>query len=260
MPGTLSRISIPEITLTGYLIHMISKTLESSPGSRLSVSMYSSLGGHLRFTGEHLSDSSQRHNIVPYKHRTTSVPNYPKCPNHSRIYCELYCEKCDIPVCSTCISSGKRKGHDLLEVLQKLSLKRKDLEKDLKKFVNGIYPAYEEIASDIKSEKHNLEIHYKKLRTAVSKQGEDWHREIKIIVHKQKPEIDEMKAKHLAVINKQENEIKRKISELRRNILNMIKILHSNDVSLTSTNKSKNAEFRSLSPKLNFFITKFLSS
>ncbi|XP_062588316.1 uncharacterized protein LOC134249994 [Saccostrea cucullata] len=202
--------------------------------------------------GEHLSDSSKRHNVVPYKHRTTTPNlNYPNCPNHTQKHCELYCKKCDIPVCSTCISSGKHHGHEFKDILQKLSFMKEIFKTDLKELEKRILPTYEEISSDLYSEKVKLEKHYEKLTSAVTKQGEDWHREINIIVNKQKSEIDEMKAKHLAAVNKQENEIKQITSEVKQSIFDLKKILDSNDVSLTSGYKSRNAEFISLPPKVN---------
>ncbi|XP_062577071.1 E3 ubiquitin-protein ligase TRIM71-like [Saccostrea cucullata] len=206
--------------------------------------------------GEHLSDSSKRHNVVPYKHRT-STPNYIKCPNHTQKHCELYCETCDIPVCSTCISSGKHKGHDLSDALQKLSSKTNDLQKDLKELEEKIYPKYKEIALDLNSEKVNLEKHYEKLTTAVTKQGEGWQREINIIVNKQKSKIDEMKTKHLAALNKQEKEIKQITSYVKQCIVDLKKILHSNDVPLTSAYKSRNDEYRRLPPKVNVTLPSF---
>ncbi|XP_062610801.1 uncharacterized protein LOC134272600 [Saccostrea cucullata] len=252
--------------------------------------------------GEHLSDSSKRHNVVPYRHRT-STPNYPKCPNHTQKHCELYCEKCDIPVCSNCLSSGKHKGHDLLDALQKLSSKTKDLENDLEELEEKIYPKYKEmtlghsfyifrdvpfersfklflflfchhpmdilaekirkpkdkitLALDLNSEKVNLEKHYKKLTTAVTKQGEDWHRDINIIVNKQKSEIDEMKSEHLAALNKQEKEIKQITSDVKQSIVDLKKILDSNDVSLTSAYKPRNAQFRRLPPRANTSLPSF---
>ncbi|XP_062604333.1 uncharacterized protein LOC134266115 [Saccostrea cucullata] len=208
--------------------------------------------------GEHLSDSSKRHKVVPYKHRT-SIPNinYPKCPNHTQKHCELYCEKCDIPVCSTCISSNKHNGHNLTDILQNPSFIKEIFNKDLKELEKIIYPTYEEIALDLNSEKLNLEKHYEKLTTAVTKQGEDWHREIDIIVNKQKSEINDMKTKHLAALNKQENEIKQTTSDVKQSILDLKKILDTNDVSLTSAYKSRNAEFRSLPPKVNVSLPSF---
>ncbi|XP_061195423.1 uncharacterized protein LOC133203674 [Saccostrea echinata] len=205
---------------------------------------------------EHLSDSSQRHNVVPYKDRT-STPNYPKCQNHTQKHCELYCEKCDIPVCSTCISSGKHKGHDKSDILVKVSFKTKNLEKDLIELEKRIYPAYEEIALDLNFEIVNLEKHYEKLKTAVTKQGEDWHLEIDIIVNKLKSEIDEMKNKQLAALKEQENEIKQKTLEQKQSVFDLKKILDSNDVSLISMYKSRNAEFRRLPPKVDIALPSF---
>ncbi|XP_062617750.1 uncharacterized protein LOC134279370 [Saccostrea cucullata] len=206
--------------------------------------------------GEHLSDFSKSHNVVPYKHRT-SAPYYPKCPNHIQKHCELYCDKCDIPVCSTCISSGKHKGHNLSDALWKLSSKRNDLQKDLKELEVKIYPTYKEITLDLNTEKVNLEKHYEKLISAVTKQGEDWHREINILVNKQKSEFDEMKKRHLTVLNKQEKEIKQTTSDVKHCIVELKKILDSNDVSLTSAYKSRNDKFRSLPPRVHVKLSSF---
>ncbi|XP_062570091.1 uncharacterized protein LOC134232163 [Saccostrea cucullata] len=206
--------------------------------------------------GKHLSNSSHRHNVVPYKHRT-STPNYPKCPNHNHKHCELYCEKCDIPVCSACISSGKHKGHDFSDALQKLSSKTKALENALEELERKIYPTYEEIKLDVDSEIVHLEKHYEKLTTAVTKQGEHIHKEINIIVDKRKTEIIEMKFKHLAALHKHENDITHNTSDIKQSIIELRKILDSNDVSLTLAYKSRNAEFRSLPPKFNVSIPSF---
>ncbi|XP_062600873.1 uncharacterized protein LOC134262495 [Saccostrea cucullata] len=95
------------------------------------------------------------------------------------------------------------------------------LNNDFKELEKRICPTYEEIALDLNSERLNLEKHYEKLTTAVTKQGEDWHREINIC------------------------------------ILDLKKLLDSNDVSLTSAYKSRNAESRSLPPKINATLPSF---
>ncbi|XP_062595046.1 tripartite motif-containing protein 2-like [Saccostrea cucullata] len=198
--------------------------------------------------GQHLSDSTKNHRVVPYAERTAG-PNNPKCSKHSK-NCELYCEQCDLPVCSMCISSGKHKGHHLSDVLQDLSYKIEDLEKELKELETRIRPKYDEIATGIKTKKDNLETYYRILSTAITKQGEDWHREINIIVNKQKSEIDEMKIKHLAALNKQEKEILQITAKVNQCILDLKKILDSNEVSLDSAYKSRNTEFRRLPPEV----------
>ncbi|XP_062595631.1 uncharacterized protein LOC134256979 [Saccostrea cucullata] len=204
--------------------------------------------------GEHLSDSLKRHNVVPYKHRT---PNYPKCPEHTQKYCELYCEKCDIPVCSTCISSGKHDGHKLKDILERPGLIKEILKRDLEDLEEIIYPTYAEIASDLNSEKLSMEKHYDKLTTAVTKQGEDWHNEINDIVKKQKSEIEEMRSKSLAVLNKKGREIEQILSDVKESLFNLKKILNSNDDSLASAYKSRNAEFRNLPHKVHISFPSF---
>ncbi|XP_062621753.1 uncharacterized protein LOC134283311 [Saccostrea cucullata] len=207
--------------------------------------------------GEHLSDSSKRHNVIPYKHRTSTL-KYPKCPKHSEKSCELYCEKCDIPVCSTCISSSvEHKGHILSDSLQKICLKRKILEEDLNELEKTIYPVYKEFEKDLKSKKESFEEHYEKLATAVSKQEEIVQHKIHSIAKEHISNIHEMKNKHRAALNNQEKEIKHITSDVKHNMLELKKILDSDDVSLISEYNSRNSEFRCLPPKVNVLPPRF---
>ncbi|XP_048771452.2 tripartite motif-containing protein 2-like [Ostrea edulis] len=199
--------------------------------------------------GKHLSDSSTTHNIVSFKHRK-STPNYPKCSDHAEKHCEIFCEKCDIPVCSTCVTSGKHKGHDISDVLEKLSTKTESLQYDLEELETRLYPRHEEMASDVQTEKAELETNCGKLIIAAEQQGEVLQREIATIVNQRKSVITEMKNKHMAVLDKNQDEITLRITELRQMIQDLRKILDSNDVSLMYTYKCKNAEFKRLPPKI----------
>ncbi|XP_061177569.1 uncharacterized protein LOC133186333 [Saccostrea echinata] len=205
--------------------------------------------------GEHLSDLSKEHKVESFKQRR-STQNFSKCSTHKSKPCELHCAKCDIPVCSLCIS-GKHKGHTFLDIIQIFNDKKEEMKNDLQELEKCLHSKYEGIASEIGVEKSGLDGQYGKLTTAVIKQGEDWHREINITVNKQKSEIDEMKTKHLAALNKQEKDIKQITSNVKQSILDLKKILDSNDVSLISVYISRNAEFRSLPPKVNVSLPSF---
>ncbi|XP_056007592.1 tripartite motif-containing protein 2-like [Ostrea edulis] len=198
--------------------------------------------------GKHLSDSSIRHKVVLYKYRKSL--NYSTCPHHADELCNHYCEKCDIPVCSTCVSSSKHEGHDISDILEKLCAKTESLQKDLDELETRIYPRYEEMASDVQTEKVELETNYGKLTTIADQQGEILHREITAIVNQRKSDIQEMKNNHLSTLNKNTDEITQKITELKQIMSDLKSILKSNDVSLTSTYKSRNSEFRTLPPKV----------
>ncbi|XP_048748661.2 uncharacterized protein LOC125660885 [Ostrea edulis] len=205
--------------------------------------------------GKHLSDSSIRHKVVPYKYRKSL--NYSKCPDHADELCKHYCEKCEISVCSTCVSSSKHEGHDISDILENLSAKTESLQKDLDELETRIYPRYEEMVSDVQTEKAELETNYRELTTIADQQGEVLHREITAIVNQRKSDIQEIKNKHLSILNKNTAEITQKMAELTQIISDLKSILKSNDVSLTSTYKSRNSEFRTLPPKVRVTVPSF---
>ena len=205
--------------------------------------------------GKHLLDSSRKHNVVPFTQKK-SAPNYPACPEHGDKHCELYCEKCDVPVCSTCVSK-KHKGHNLCEVLEKIGSKTQALQKDLEELESRIRPRYEEMASDVQTEKAGLQTNYEKLTRDADHQGEILHREVTAIVNQRKSDIAEMKTKHMAALDQNTEEITHSITEVQQMIVKLKAILESNDLSLISSYKSRNNEFRRLPPKVRVTLPSF---
>nr|XP_022305363.1 E3 ubiquitin-protein ligase TRIM71-like [Crassostrea virginica] len=198
---------------------------------------------------KHFSDKSKVHNVVPLE-QFLSTLNYPKCPTHPTKQCELQCEQCDIPICSSCISSGKHIGHKAVDVFEDFERKKEVLRKDLEELEKSILPKYQESAANIKTQKTDQHKHSQKLTAELNKQGEALHREIHTIIQRKQAEIDNINAQHLAGIEKQEAVINKALHEIKQVIVHLKSLLETSDVSHVSKYKSRNGDFRKLPSKL----------
>lgn len=154
-------------------------------------------------------------------------------------------------------SSQKHQFHDVKDISNTLERKKNNLKKDLEILEKYVYPKYQEIAASISEQKANLGENYQQLTTSLSKRGREWHRRIDNIIKGLQSDINEIESKHLTVLNKHEDEITNRISEITQIIVDLKKLLDSNDIHHVNTYKSKNADFKILPPKLVVSIPKF---
>ncbi|XP_019924694.3 E3 ubiquitin-protein ligase TRIM71-like [Magallana gigas] len=204
--------------------------------------------------GEHLSDESQEHKVVLFKKWGLN----PKCSKHSMQFCDLHCEECDIPVCVECVSSREHLGHKKVGISKIVEHKKEAIQRDIQELENTIYPQYQEIASNLQVQRADLNKNSQKLTTAIEKHGEDLHKEIDIAIGKFKSNLNEIESNQLAILDKQDDEIKRSISDIAQIIADLNELLNSNDVCVVSAYKSMNAEFRRVPPIPTFSLPRFI--
>ena len=199
--------------------------------------------------GEHLSDESKDHYIVPFKLRGIT----PKCPKHSTEVCTQLCTTCNIPVCPLCVASSEHEQHKKKDVLTLFETKRELILKDLQDLEKNIYPKYQKAATNIPVQRADVNKRSQNLTTALDKQGEALHTEIDTIIQGMKSEIDDMDAQHIAAIDQQEGAINHTITKITQVILDLKRLLQrlqdkldTSDVCLVSVYTSRNEEFRRL--------------
>lgn len=77
------------------------------------------------------------------------------------------------------------------------------------------------------------------MKTIIDQKGREWQREIDNLITKLKFDIDEMDSKNHAVLNNQEADTGRRISEIEQVIYEQKKLMESYDVGLVFAYKSK---------------------
>eukprot|EP00105_Crassostrea_gigas_P038428 XP_019922576.1 PREDICTED: E3 ubiquitin-protein ligase arc-1 [Crassostrea gigas] len=207
--------------------------------------------------GEHISDGYDRHKIVPFQERRSTII-YPKCERHSHKSCEFQCKECNTFVCSSCMASDQHKGHTFVNVIEDYKTKKGIIVKESEEFENVITPYYEEIVLELENELANLNGVYEKLTTTMSKQGEQWHKEIDIVINRMKTEISEIKVNHRDILRRHLDEIKQTQSLMKQTLLAIKELKISTEVSPTIEYKSKIGEFSKLLPKINVTLPTFI--
>ena len=204
----------------------------------------------------HFSDKSKVHTVVPIE-QFLSTLSYPNCTHHLNKQCELHCKQCNIPICASCISSKEHFGHDLVDIFKELEAKKDVLKKDLHEIENSILPKYEESASNIQIQKDDHLKNSQKLTAELKKHGEALHKEIDMIIQTKQTEIGDMSREHDAALDKQENEINRTITDMKRVIQDLKSLLDTCNISLVSKYQSRIEDFRKLPSKLKMFLPNF---
>lgn len=201
---------------------------------------------------EHVSDKSTVHKVVSLKQYLSTI-----CPIHSNKQCELYCEQCDIPICSLCITSKMHNHHDVIDVMDNFKNKQKNLKRNLQELEKSILPNYQERASSIKVQRSDIMDNSEEITGALKKQGEIWYREIDTIILNLQSEFNTKNTQCLDLLQREEDKINKHITEISQIIDELKRLLDSEDVYLVSKYKPETEQFKILPPKPKIVLPNF---
>nr|XP_022297907.1 uncharacterized protein LOC111107160 [Crassostrea virginica] len=210
--------------------------------------------------GEHIADEYDKHKIVPYQQRKSTLI-YPKCKVHQNKRCDHLCKYCNISICSFCFASKQHNGHTIFEIIDIYNAKKENIQKDREEVASLISPTYEEISKEFEKKIACLDRDYESIKIEISEKGEEWHREIDTIINEMKLEVDEIKNKHRDILQRHLVEVKQTQSIIHQVQIALLKHLEkSNDVLPIIQYTSKNTEFRKLPSKPQIAMPKFIST
>nr|XP_034307653.1 uncharacterized protein LOC105334086 isoform X1 [Crassostrea gigas] len=200
--------------------------------------------------GEHISDEYDKHKIVPFQQRKSTLI-FPICKKHSKETCKLQCMSCNYSICAKCSILKEHKDHNVVDLEDSYNSKKENIKKDTEEIENVISPTYEEIRKALESQIASLDGEYEKITTIMSKQGEEWHKEIDKTIEQMKNEINDIKESHRDILIKHLKEIKQIESMIKENLSTLKDLQRESNVVYTIIEyRSRNNEFGKLPPKI----------
>lgn len=187
--------------------------------------------------GFHLLKKSKKgHNMVEYKDRTQHG-DILYCTTHEHALCELYCDHCEIPMCSKCVSGKSHKGHDFTETSAVFDVKRTCVIKEREGMKSQIQLLKEQ-KEVIDTKLEESEKKYKNLVSEVDIRKDEMLKAVERATNSQLQKIEDLK-------NFDHNQIQAQKEELEQQIAKANAALESWEGLLKGLNPSELFSFES---------------
>jgi DNA-binding beta-propeller fold protein YncE len=161
-----------------------------------------------------LSLPSQKHDIIIYSLRFSGIPQ-PFCPVHKDQWCDLHCERCDVPVCNDCITSKKHANHEIKKIANIFQTKKDVIVQETKFLEERISLEYERIIRRMENEIRNLSERNVYLKSKIKEQGHLLHTAIDKAVNQRLDYIDSLEKQDLAKLHKSLSEFRFRLNAIR---------------------------------------------
>ncbi|XP_062581690.1 uncharacterized protein LOC134243455 [Saccostrea cucullata] len=182
--------------------------------------------------GRHmLSTPEKKHDIVKYDKKYLTSPK-PSCPSHEDQICELFCEKCNIAVCATCISSKAHYNHSIVEISVVFKQKVNFIIQETKSLEEKIAPEYEKIPKDLDGKVKALINNNTLLKKEITSYGEELQKQIKETVNKYVVQIETMEKQDIADLRNSISRFQNITGEVNHAIQQNKEMLKANDVQI----------------------------
>lgn len=180
--------------------------------------------------GIHISDEYDRHKVVPFSRRNSTLI-YPPCKIHTSKRCKFRCDDCDLLLCSLCSSSSAHERHKHSNTFEVYRSKKELIKNDAEKIENKDLPACKEMKKDIEAHISNIDEAFERVILAVENHGKYWHKKIDFILREMKDNIGQIKKRQTEFLKKNLTTLQTLSSVLQKRILDLKYISKSNKIS-----------------------------
>ena len=195
-----------------------------------------------------MKKSKRGHNVVEYQSKGACRAHV-YCATHDHMVCELYCEQCEIPVCSKCLTCTSHKGHDYKEIATVLDAKKFCIQREKDGIENHIQRLHEKMeVVDIKMKE--TEEKYTSLLKEVENREKELLEAVKTIAAQRRQSINDMKASDNSQIQAERNKLDLQITEAKKELESCEKLLQNQNPDQMLSFVSRISEFHVV-PEIN---------
>ncbi|XP_062571716.1 uncharacterized protein LOC134233737 isoform X1 [Saccostrea cucullata] len=171
---------------------------------------------------EHLkSPENKNHEVVLYQQRKRQLP-VDKCKIHPTKDVDMFCEECQVPLCSKCATMGDHERHKFVDLEAVYAEKFAVCQTEISKIHEYFLPTSQDLQKDIKKNSWEIKHIIDNIRTSMKTEGETLKNLVDTVVSENMKQLDQIEHSLLEDINTQDKTMDEYINYLN----NLVKELH----------------------------------
>ncbi|XP_062571073.1 tripartite motif-containing protein 2-like [Saccostrea cucullata] len=171
---------------------------------------------------EHLkSPENKNHEVVLYQQRKRQLP-VEKCKIHPTKDVDMFCEECQVPVCSKCVTMGDHERHRFVDLETVYAEKFTLFQKEISKIHEYFLPTSQDLQKEIKKDSSEIKHIMDNIRTSMKTEGETLKSLVDTVISENMKQLDQIEHSLLEDLNTQDKTMDDYITYLN----NLVKELH----------------------------------
>ncbi|XP_061167682.1 uncharacterized protein LOC133176584 [Saccostrea echinata] len=153
---------------------------------------------------EHLkSPENKKHEVVLYQLRKLQLP-VEKCKIHPTKDVDMFCEECQVPLCSKCVTQQNHLGHIFTDLETIFAEKYAAFEQEIFKIQEYFLPTSQDLQKEIKKDSSEIQHIMDNIRTSMKTKGESLKSLVDTVVSENMKQLDQIEHSLLEDLNIQD--------------------------------------------------------
>ncbi|XP_048733119.2 E3 ubiquitin-protein ligase TRIM71-like [Ostrea edulis] len=167
-----------------------------------------------RCVSRHIENSkASKHEILPYASQSVfSEPEEQKCKDHPKQISDLYCQDCNVSICSRCLT-GNHKRHGAVDLAEIYETTRSTIKEDLQE-LRHFKHEYEKVVQKMEGKLAQYLTECDKEIDSLKEIGKTWHQIIDVTINTMKKNVTDMGDEDIKCLKDDIEEIQKSLQDI----------------------------------------------